>query len=91
MRYPLGLVFDSARHLLAGKLRRDPKFAINVTLDPLGGASNGCKKAKGTANGNGAADLEARPILSVAQCLAALEECPAPVVSICGGEPLADP
>lgn len=30
-------------------------------------------------------------MLSVGQCLAALEECPAPVVSICGAEPLEYP
>ena len=30
-------------------------------------------------------------MLSVEQCLAALDECNAPVVSICGGEPLEYP
>jgi hopanoid biosynthesis associated radical SAM protein HpnH len=34
---------------------------------------------------------ETRPILSVEQCLAALDECDAPVVSISGGEPLEYP
>ena len=35
--------------------------------------------------------LADRPMLSVEQCLAAIEECHAPIVSICGGEPLEYP
>jgi hopanoid biosynthesis associated radical SAM protein HpnH len=89
MRYPFGLVFDSARHLLAGRLRREPRFAFSVSLDPLGGYAGGCCSTRNATNGNGC--LEGRSILTVQQCLAALEECPAPVVSICGAEPLEYP
>lgn len=89
MRYPLGLVYDTAKHILAEKFRRNSKFAISVSLDPLGGCESRCAKAKQAANGDGAA--ETRPILSVEQCLAALDECDAPVVSISGGEPLEYP
>lgn len=86
MRYPFGLVFDSVKHLLAGRLRHNPKFAISVSLDPLGGSILDRCGAKQSANGvSGAAP---RPMLTVAQCLAALDECPAPIVSIFGGEPL---
>lgn len=92
MRYPFGLVYDSAKHLLAGKFRRDGKFAISVLLDPLGGYENACVKAKQGSNGEAASgDRGTGSMLSVAQCLAALEECPAPVVSIGGGEPLEYP
>src|SRR5450432_940761 len=79
MRYPLGLVLDSAKHILAGKLRREKRFAIGVALDPIGEYSNNGRSAGG------------QTMLSVKQCLAALEECPAPLVSICGGEPLEYP
>ena len=89
MRYPFGLVFDSAKHLLAGKFRRHSKYAFSVSLDPLGGYAGNCCSGKHSANGSTCA--EPRPMLSVEQCLAALEECPAPVVSICGGEPLEYP
>ena len=89
MRYPFGLVFDSAKHLVAGKLRRDPKFAISVSLDPMGGCTSSCCGSKTAGNGNAA--VEARPMLTLEQCLKALDECPAPVVSICGGEPLEYP
>jgi hopanoid biosynthesis associated radical SAM protein HpnH len=89
MRYPFGLVFDSAKHRIAGKLRGERKRAVMVSLDPLGG----CTNAYGCANNgtNGAGAVADRPMLSVEQCLAALDECDAPVVSICGGEPLEYP
>jgi hopanoid biosynthesis associated radical SAM protein HpnH len=89
MRYPFGLVYDSARHILAGKYLRSSKFAISVSLDPLGGCESKCAKAKHGANGDAAA--ETPPMLSVEQCLGALDECPTPVVSIRGDEPLEYP
>ncbi len=72
MRYPLGLVFDSARHLLARKFSGSRKCPVMLSLEPLGSAS--CAPAVGMS--------------SVDQCLAALEECPTPVVGIRGHEPL---
>jgi hopanoid biosynthesis associated radical SAM protein HpnH len=89
MRYPLGLVVDSAKHRIAGKLRGERKRVVMVSLDPVGGCSNASACACNGTNGNGAP--VSRPMLSVEQCLAALEECNAPVVSICGGEPLEYP
>ena len=86
MRYPLGLVFDSARHLIGRKLRGERKFPVMLSLDPLGGWSASC----GDGNGTGSSTAD-RPVLTVEQCLAAIEECPAPVVSICGAEPLEYP
>lgn len=93
MRYPFGLVYDSAKHILAGKLRRDFKFAISVAIDPLGGIVKACGGANRAGNGNAifSASGETRAILSVEQCLAAVDECGAPVVSIYGGEPLEYP
>jgi hopanoid biosynthesis associated radical SAM protein HpnH len=85
MRYPIGLVFDSAKHLAGKRLRGERRFPVMLSLDPLGG----CASTFGGRNGGGlAAD---RPMLSVEQCLAAIEECHTPVVSICGGEPLEYP
>jgi hopanoid biosynthesis associated radical SAM protein HpnH len=82
MRYPLGLVLDSARYLASRKLRGDKKIPVMLSLDPLGGCSNG--------NG-GANSTEQREMLSVEQCLTAMKECDTPVVAICGGEPLEYP
>src|SRR5579863_8496527 len=80
MRYPLGLVLDSARYLASRKLRGDKKIAVMLSLDPMG--------ACGGANGNGAGEAQVRAMLTVEQCLEAMKECAAPVVAICGGEPL---
>jgi hopanoid biosynthesis associated radical SAM protein HpnH len=85
MRYPFRLVFDSAKHLVGRKLRGERKIPVMLLLDPLGkcaGGSNGSKSAP--SRGNGAT-------LTVEQCLAAMQECDAPVVAICGGEPLEYP
>jgi hopanoid biosynthesis associated radical SAM protein HpnH len=88
MRYPFGLVFDSAKHLLAAKLRSDSKFAISMTLDPLGGCGSSCG-TKHAPTGNAISAV--RPILTVEQCLTAVHESGAPIVSIYGGEPLEYP
>lgn len=88
MRYPLGLVFDSAKHLATRKLRGKHKFAVVLSLDPLGGYSGCCG---GTSGANGISPPEGKAMLSVEQCLTAVEECDAPVVAICGGEPLEYP
>jgi len=79
MRYPFGLVFAATRHVLGQKLRGRRKFAVVLSLDPLGAGDR-------TANG-GKRSGRARP-LTVGECLRALEECNTPVVVISGGEPL---
>jgi len=76
MRYPLGLVFDSVRHLVSRKLRADRKCPVMLSVEPLG--STCCSSADGT-------------ILSVEQCNEAIDECDAPTVLICGREPLEHP
>jgi len=86
MKYPLGLVFDSAKHVVGKKLRGERRFPLVLTLDPLGGCVNGCGGA-----GNGASEHAGSPMLSVAECLAAVEECDTPVVVIGGHEPLEYP
>jgi len=83
MRYPLGLVLDSARHLASRKLRGDKKIPVLLSLDPLGGCTS--------SNGNGGAAVQERGMLSVEQCLAAMKECDTPLVAIYGGEPLEYP
>ena len=89
MRYPLGLVLDSARYLASRKLRGGKKIPVVLSLDPLGGRSG----AGGGANGHvgGAEAMEPSGALSVEQCLAAMKECDTPLVYIRGGEPLEYP
>ena len=86
MRCPLGLVFDSAKHFVGNKLRGNRKFPLTLTLDPLGGFSNG----NGVAT-SGEQVAGSRRMLSVAQCLAAMQECDTPIVFLSGDEPLEYP
>lgn len=85
MRYPIGLVVDSTKHLIGKKLRGERRFPVVLSLDPLGG----CASTFGGTNGGGSRVDGA--MLTVEQCLKAIEECNTPIVSICGGEPLEYP
>jgi len=89
MRYPLGLVLDSARHLASRKLRGDKKIPVMFSLDLMGGRVSPCGGANG--NGNATAGTQSGKMLSVEECLEAMDECHTPVVTICGAEPLMHP
>jgi hopanoid biosynthesis associated radical SAM protein HpnH len=84
MRYPLTLSIPVAQFLARKKLRREKKHALMISLDPLGACLSRPQSCAATANPNSKA-------FSVEECLAAVEGCGAPVVSICGGEPLEYP
>jgi len=84
MRYPIGLVFDSLRHVARNRLRGERRFPVVLSLDPLGGCG-------GTAGDHGSGSYTERSMLGVEQCLAAMEECRTPIVFVCGGEPLEYP
>jgi hopanoid biosynthesis associated radical SAM protein HpnH len=71
---------------IAGKRLTD-KFPLVMMLEPLHACNltcTGCGRIREYAD-------TIREKLSVEQCLKALEECGAPVVSICGGEPFIYP
>jgi hopanoid biosynthesis associated radical SAM protein HpnH len=87
MRYPIGLVFDSFKHLASGKLRGNRRFPVMLWLDPLGGCA---MPANGSGN-HSVGKHENSPTLSVERCLTAVDECRTPLVSICGAEPLEYP
>lgn len=86
MRCPLGLVFDSAKHFAGRKLLGQRRFPLILTLDPLGGFAD-----RDDVIANGELEAARKPMLNVAQCLAALQECDTPIVVINGGEPLEYP
>jgi hopanoid biosynthesis associated radical SAM protein HpnH len=90
MRYPFSLLLDSAKHLVARKLHGPRKFALLLTLDPLGG-DHYAKPGMPAEDADGNPLEEVEDMLSVEQCLHALRECDAPVVRIRGGEPLEYP
>jgi hopanoid biosynthesis associated radical SAM protein HpnH len=76
-----------ARYIASKRLHGTAKFPMVLMLEPLHACNltcTGCgriREYKSTIN----------EMLSVDQCLAAVDDCGAPVVSICGGEPMIYP
>lgn len=87
MRFPLNLTARLTGYIAGKRLRGEEKFPLVMMLEPLHACNltcTGCgriREYKSTIN----------EMLTVEQCLAAAEECGAPVVSICGGEPMIYP
>jgi hopanoid biosynthesis associated radical SAM protein HpnH len=86
MRVPLSMTTTMAGYL-AKKSMSDKKFSLVMMLEPLHTCNltcTGCgriREYKSTIN----------EILTVEECMAAVDECGTPIVSICGGEPLIYP
>src|SRR3954451_7495089 len=87
MRFPLALTAKITRHIVKHKLLRTPKFATVLQLEPLHTCNltcTGCGRIREYST-------SLKDILPLDDCLAAARECNAPMVSICGGEPLIYP
>src|SRR5205085_5999095 len=87
MRFPLALTTKIAAYIVTQKLRRTPKFATVLQLEPLHTCNltcTGCGRIREYST-------SLKDILPLEDCLAAAQECNAPMVSICGGEPLIYP
>lgn len=87
MRFPFSLTRRLSWYLLQKWLRRQKRFALVLMLEPLHTCNLRCEGCGRIREYGGR--LEDR--LSVPECLKAVEECGAPIVSICGGEPLLYP
>jgi len=84
MRFPLSLTRSLAGYLFRQRLRGRRRFPLVLMLEPLHACNMscvGCGRIREYAS-----TLALR--MSLTECLAAADECGAPVVSICGGEPL---
>ena len=87
MRFPLALTVKIARHIIKHKLRRTPKFALVLQLEPLHTCNltcTGCGRIREYST-------NLKDMMPLEDCLASAAECDAPMVSICGGEPLIYP
>lgn len=87
MRFKPGLTARVTRHIITNKIRNNKKFALVLMLEPTfmcNLSCEGCGRIREYKH-----DLHR--VLSVAECLKAADECGAPIVSICGGEPLVYP
>ncbi len=86
MRFPLSMTAGLAGHVLKHKLTRK-RFPLVLMLEPLHACNLSCAGC-GRIREYGSTITER---LTLGQGLGAVEECGAPVVSICGGEPLLYP
>jgi hopanoid biosynthesis associated radical SAM protein HpnH len=87
VRFPLSLTASMSKYIAGKRIRRVEKFPLVMMLEPLHACNltcTGCGRIREYAE-------TIREKLSVEQCLQALEECGAPIVSICGGEPFIYP
>jgi MoaA/NifB/PqqE/SkfB family radical SAM enzyme len=87
MRFPLALTTKIAAYIITHKLRRTEKFATVLQLEPLHTCNltcTGCGRIREYST-------SLKDMMSLEDCLGAARECKAPMVSICGGEPLIHP
>jgi hopanoid biosynthesis associated radical SAM protein HpnH len=87
MRFPFALSAKIAGHIIKHKVLRTPKFAMVLQLEPLHTCNltcTGCGRIREYST-------SLKDMVPLEKCLAVAAECDAPMVSICGGEPLIYP
>jgi MoaA/NifB/PqqE/SkfB family radical SAM enzyme len=87
MRFPLALTAKIAGYIIGKKLRRVDKFATVLQLEPLHTCNltcTGCGRIREYST-------SLKDVMSLEDCLGSAAECGAPMISICGGEPLIYP
>src|SRR5438046_6622094 len=87
MRFPLASTAKIAGHIIKHKIKRTPKFAMVLQLEPLHTCNltcTGCGRIREYST-------SLKDMMSLEDCLGSATECDAPMVSICGGEPLIYP
>ncbi|MCL6567086.1 MAG: radical SAM protein, partial [Acidobacteriia bacterium] len=87
MRFPLRMTARMTGYIAGKRLRGEEKFPLVLMLEPLHACNLTCTGCGRIREYKQTID----EMLTVEQCVAAAEECGAPVVSICGGEPLIYP
>ena len=87
MRFPLSLTATMVGYLAKKKIHRERRFPLVLMLEPLHACNltcTGCGRIREYSD-------TIKDKLSVEECLASVDECGAPIVSICGGEPMIYP
>src|SRR3989442_9158565 len=87
MRFPLSLTTKMASYIVGKKVAREKRFPLVLKMEPLQAINltcTGCGRIREYSQ-------TIKDKLSVAECLASVDECGAPIVSICGGEPMIYP
>ena len=87
MRFPLALTAKIALHIVKHKIKRTPRFAMVLQLEPLHTCNltcTGCGRIREYST-------SLKDMMPLEDCLESANDCDAPMVSICGGEPLIYP
>ena len=87
MRFPLTLTGTMVGYLAHKKITREKRFPLVLMLEPLHACNltcTGCGRIREYSQ-------TIKEKLSVEECLESVDECGAPIVSICGGEPMIYP
>lgn len=87
MRFPLSLTTSMVGYMARKKLARQKRFPLVLMLEPLHACNltcTGCGRIREYSQ-------TIKDKLTVAECLQSVDEAGAPIVSICGGEPLIYP
>ena len=87
MRFPWRLNYDLTKYIAKNRIKKVDKFPLVLMLEPThlcNLACSGCGRIREYADTISA-------MMSLEECLRSVDECPAPVVTITGGEPLLYP
>src|SRR5437762_1844515 len=87
MRFPLSLTTTMVGYIAKKKITRQKRFPLVLMLEPLHACNltcTGCGRIREYSQ-------TIKDKLSVEECLASVDEAGAPIVSICGGEPMIYP
>jgi hopanoid biosynthesis associated radical SAM protein HpnH len=87
MRFPLSLTTSMVGYIARKKLTRQRRFPLVLMLEPLHACNltcTGCGRIREYST-------SIKDRLTLAECLASVDEAGAPIVSLCGGEPLIYP
>src|SRR5208282_3431597 len=88
MRFPLALTVKTACHIVKHqKVLRTRRFPLVLQLEPLHTCNltcTGCGRIREYST-------SLKDMMTLEDCLLSAQECDAPMVSICGGEPLIYP
>src|SRR5437867_1612811 len=87
MRFPLSLTTSMVGYIARKKLSGEKRFPLVLMLEPLHACNltcTGCGRIREYSQ-------TIKEKLSVEECLDSVDECGAPIVSICGGEPMIYP
>src|SRR5579885_1592514 len=87
MRFPLTLTTSMVGYMAGKALKREKRFPLVLMLEPLHACNltcTGCGRIREYSS-------TIKDKLTVEECLASVDEAGAPIVSICGGEPLIYP